>query len=58
MADKAGFVAVVWKEDKARDLMVAIVTIIAIVAVVTKEVNRTSRLKNSRIYSRMYLSRM
>ena len=57
MADKAGFVAVVWKEDKARDLMVAIVTIIAIVAVVTKEVNRTSRLKNSRIYSRMYLSR-
>ena len=48
MADEAGFVAVVSEEDKVKHL------IVAIVAIVTKEVTKTTQLKDLRIYSRMY----
>ena len=49
MADKTGCVVVVSEEDEAQHL------IVAILAIVAKEVNKTTRRKDSGLYSRMSL---
>ena len=46
MTQKTGSMATVSEEDEAKHL---------IVAIVAKEVNKTTRLKDSRMYSRMYM---